>query len=243
LEKLQEATMRELKPTVRTQITQIDFLTAMQAVDPTLSREACGILWAQSSFETGNFKSMYCNNLGNIKLGNVDEPYFALEGCWEIIQGKKVIIPTSNPGSWFRAFDTLKEGMIFYLGFLKRRYGTAYTAALSGDPTLFVHNLKMHGYFTGDEAAYTRNVVYLYNHFMATTKPGSSIEAPAENPPLPEQDAPIVILPKVDLGKNEDILKDLEETDAPLKLPAKIDLTVIFNVLKAIYEFIMKFKK
>jgi hypothetical protein len=61
----------------------------------------------------------------------------------------------------FRAYTTAAEGAADYVSLLNRRYPDAIAAAREGDPSGFVSALKERGYFTGNEAAYTRSVTAL----------------------------------------------------------------------------------
>ena len=72
------------------------------------SENVIGVLYAQNSQETGYSKSMYNNNIGNIKavdrsVGTVN--YMVIPGTWEILNGKKVVLAQDNPGSRFLAFE------------------------------------------------------------------------------------------------------------------------------------------
>ena len=128
-----------------------------------------GVLYAQNSLETGYSKSMWNNNIGNIKavdksVGVID--YVVLPGTWEILGGKKVALSPDNPGSRFLAFETLKEGVIHHLRFLKgKRFAKAWDSILSGDPATFSRELKKQMYYTADEATYTRNVVWIFDKY------------------------------------------------------------------------------
>ena len=128
-----------------------------------------GVLYAQNSLETGYSKSMWNNNIGNIKaidksVGTVN--YVVLPGTWEILGGKKVVLSPDNPGSRFLAFDTLREGVLHHLRFLKgKRFAKAWNTVLTGDPAQFSHELKKQMYYTADEATYTRNVVWIFDKY------------------------------------------------------------------------------
>lgn len=73
-----------LVPTVRTTTTMLDFASALLAVDPKLTKEGAGVLWAQFAGETGD--GVYCwnHNLGNVKHVRGDGyDYVSLRGVWE----------------------------------------------------------------------------------------------------------------------------------------------------------------
>jgi hypothetical protein len=63
----------------------------------------------------------------------------------------------------FRAYGSPEEGARDYVSLLARRYPDAVRAAESGDAKGFVTALKARGYFTDDEAAYSRSVQSLAN--------------------------------------------------------------------------------
>jgi hypothetical protein len=58
----------------------------------------------------------------------------------------------------FRAYGSVDEGAKDYVRLLINRYGDAVSAAERGDAAGFVQGLKQRGYFTGDPAAYERNI-------------------------------------------------------------------------------------
>lgn len=110
------------------------------------TKENIGIIFAQSAHESGLFKYCWNNNFGNIKAKDINGEiikYFALEGTWEIVNGKKVILDTSNPGAWFKSYDSLTEGVKEYFEFLRnKRYKIAFTAVENGDLVGFATLLK-----------------------------------------------------------------------------------------------------
>lgn len=136
-------------------------------------KESIAVIWAQNAIETGGTAAMWNNNIGNVKFvangGNIDDgkKYMMLANTWEIVNGKKVIFQPPHPATWFRAFDSLAEGITFHFEFLRnRRYRTSWTAVEAGDPAKFSHLLKVAGYYTASEEAYTKAVVAYYNKFM-----------------------------------------------------------------------------
>lgn len=176
----------------------------------TPSKKSIAVLYAQNALETGGTVSMYNYNLGNIKVkDNPNETieYCALVGVWEIVNGKKVTLSKEDPGSWFRSFRTLADGVKFYFAFLKNnRYKTAWTAVEAGNPSNFAHLLKVAGYYTASEADYAKIMVYYFNKFMADTvyeKALAAIEADkkaAEAAALAAATpSPVITIPEVEI--------------------------------------------
>lgn len=162
-------------PTVKTSCNTADFVKSCIKAwfklykTPPLKNQIA-VIYAQNALETGNTYNMYCWNIGNIKAADTTGQtieYCALNGVWEIINGKKVVLTPDDPGSWFRAFETLDDGIDFYIDFIKNhRYKTAWTAIESGDPAAFGHYLKLAGYYTAPEADYVNGLKYNFNVFM-----------------------------------------------------------------------------
>lgn len=136
-------------------------------------KQSVAIIYSQWALETGQGKYCWNNNIGNTKaVDNINSiiEYCVLNNVWEIINGKKVLIPPTNPGSWFRSFSTLTDGAIFHLDFLKNhRYKKAWTAVESGNPIDFAHLLKLEKYYTAPEANYTKAIAIFFNKFMKDT--------------------------------------------------------------------------
>lgn len=126
------------------------------------SRASLLVLLAQWAEETGRGKYCHAYNLGNIKHVSGDGHDYVQFRCNEIIGGKEVWIDPPNPGCSFRAYATLEDGARDYLALLRHRFAVAWPAVLAGDPAAFAHELKVSGYYTADEAIYTRALSALY---------------------------------------------------------------------------------
>lgn len=116
------------------------------------SAETLSILTAQWAHETGRGASMYNYNFGGIKGSSPEGLSTSLrtrEG-W----GKTEVTIRDS----FRAYRTAEDGARDYLRLLGGRYAGALESAKAGDAEGFVHNLKLRGYFTGNEQAYARSV-------------------------------------------------------------------------------------
>lgn len=137
-------------------------------------KESIGVLIAQNNIETGGSTHMYNWNLGNVKYVPSKNPdddndikYMMLNNVWEIINGKKIIFQPPHQATWFRAFDTLEDGIGFHLNFLKnKRYKNSWSAIEAGDPAQFAHLLKVAGYYTAPEADYVKGMNFHFNKFM-----------------------------------------------------------------------------
>ena len=129
------------------------------------SFEVLALLWAHSALEVGRWRYIHNNNWGNIKrlLGQKYTSY----RCSEILKGKEVWFEPYHPQTFFAAWDTPLDGAIAYLEFLKnrKRYAKAWKALLTGDPSIYAHELKVAGYYTADEKRYTALVVKLTEEF------------------------------------------------------------------------------
>ena len=116
------------------------------------SEKTTKILAAQVALETGRTQAMINYNFGGIKgtgPSGLTTAYKTKEG-----DGATEVTIRDN----FRAYQTKEEGAKDYVHLLHTRFGDALSAAERGDSHAFVHSLKTHGYFTGNEATYTRLV-------------------------------------------------------------------------------------
>lgn len=160
--------------TVRTQYTpqqMVDaFVEAWYCTSGSFpKKEQIGVIFGQWALETGMSASMYNNNIGNVKAPknpSQEVEYCVLNNVWEIIDGKKIILSPEDPGSWFRSFPTLLDGVNFHFNFLKnKRYKIAWQAVEAGDPVDFSKKLRQQGYYTASEDHYTRAIMSYFNRF------------------------------------------------------------------------------
>ncbi len=135
--------------------------------------ETVAILTAQWAHETGRGASMFNYNIAGIK-GTGPSGLSVTQRTREGYGSSERTI-TDN----FRAYQTAEEGAHDYVSLLKSRFPGAFEAAKSGDPTATVHALKQEGYFTGDEAAYTRSVTQLAQQISPTPLQFTGTELPA----------------------------------------------------------------
>lgn len=137
------------------------------------SKQSAGVMWAQYMIETGG-SACWCWNIGNVKVtpaqvaAGVD--WFDLPGTWEIIGGKRVVLPEGDPGRRFRAYASLPDAMTEHLRFLRnRRYKVAWPAVEAGDVMDFARRLKAAGYFTASAADYGNGMLWHFRRWMGST--------------------------------------------------------------------------
>lgn len=137
------------------------------------SPETLAILVAQTALETGQWRSIWNYNFGNIR-GQAPPP-----GGWtsfragEIIDGKEVFLEP-GPHNKFRAYATAEDGARGFVEFLgvdsngdgHNRYGKAWKAALEGDPEKFSLELANAGYYTANPTRYTKTLLALFRQFL-----------------------------------------------------------------------------
>lgn len=163
-------------PTVKTPIAIPDLAKSLikfwqKTYSALPSKETIISMVAQFCHESGSGSHCYNYNLCNIKArdnANMVVEYMALRGTWEIIDGKRVEVPPTNPSSWFRSFPTLDAGAEFYCNFLRNssRYKLAWAQVEVGDPIQFVQELHKAGYFTDLPDRYTKGVMNYYNKYI-----------------------------------------------------------------------------
>jgi hypothetical protein len=116
------------------------------------SAETLSILVGQWAHETGRGASMLNYNFGGLKgtsPSGLSAAYTTREGWGE---------GATRGVARFRAYGSAQEGARDYVSLLARRYPDAVSAAEQGDAAGFVRALKARGYFTDNEAAYSKSV-------------------------------------------------------------------------------------
>lgn len=122
------------------------------------AKQSLLVVIAQSAFETGWWAKIHCWNFGNAKSREGDGHDYTYFPCTEYVNGKVQWFYPDNPTCRFRAFKTMRLGLIDYLVLLHNRFNKAWPAVEEGDPTKFVHMLKQQGYFTDIESHYLAQV-------------------------------------------------------------------------------------
>lgn len=166
----------------------IEAWKSLFGIQPT--KEQIGILMSQNALETGSRKSMYNFNIGNIK-GNEKSPYdFYFLNAPEQM----------SPGIWknmnmaFRAYPSLIDGVKDYIKLLStsQRYAEAWKHVMSPDPASFSKALKKGGYYTADEAPYTKLLSRLYSKFNKSDSYDQAVAGKVGQPITETKDKSIV---------------------------------------------------
>ncbi len=125
------------------------------------SKEQVSMILAQNDLETGHRKSMWNYNVGNITTKS-DSTFDYFNDLTTKEQ--------TRPGVWkkmrlkYRAYPTLEDGVKDYLNLLSTgRYTAAWQHILHPNPVSFSKALKKAGYYTANEAPYTKSLVKLFN--------------------------------------------------------------------------------
>lgn len=101
---------------------------------------------AQSDLETGGWSAMWNWNWGN----SVATPGSA----WFMIP--------SDTKHKYRPFNNAKEGALYYVNLLKRRFGSAWNLLGSGNTTAFAEALKKNKYFEAPTEVYAKGLAARY---------------------------------------------------------------------------------
>jgi|SRR6185436_2642857 len=158
------ARVKRVKTNVSTeQITQAVINAWVELFHVVPSKEQIAMVLAQNALETGHRKSMWNYNIGNITTDG--------KGGYDFFDD----LPTDEqvkPGVWkkmslkYRAYPSLKEGMQDYLKFISgKKYANAWQHILHPNPAAFSKALKQSGYYTANEAPYTKTLTKLYNQY------------------------------------------------------------------------------
>jgi hypothetical protein len=118
------------------------------------NKKSIAVLWAQTTIELGATIIMSNNNLINTPFDSTADANFNYH---------------SENGSFFLAFDSLADGISYYLNFLMTvQYKNAWSAVLSGDPVQFAALLSTEANYSS-ENSYTSTLVAIFNDFMRKT--------------------------------------------------------------------------
>jgi hypothetical protein len=195
-------------------------LSKALGADP--SAETLALALGKVALETGRFGAnggLWNFNFGNIKASDKHEGLFTCIALNEVIGhsvvwfapdgqlsrkggsviGKVYPVPDGHPQTRMRAYPTADDGALDYCRFVAGgRYAAAWELLLKGDAVGYVHELKAKGYFTADEATYTKGVVSLQREFIA------KLEArPAPEMPVPPVDEVRELLTEQDIAAIE----------------------------------------
>lgn len=153
----------------------------------TVPRTVLALALSKSALETGRWKKIHCNNWGNVKAGTTYRGMYTAFLLNEILNGKIVWfapegqlaggpgtalvgqrweVPPGHPQTRMRAYANRFDGAYSYVEFVAGgRYAKAWQELLKGNPAGYSKALKAAGYYTADEALYTKGVVGLFNEF------------------------------------------------------------------------------
>jgi hypothetical protein len=160
---------------------------------PPARKESIWVICSQWALETKWGESMHNYNMGNVKSKDGDGYDFQYYGCGEEIllaearrwiaadpglvkvvrsytakDGRLMASVWVDPKHWacrFRAFNTLVEGAVDYVGLLVKRFNLSWEGVERGDPALFSRLLHQQGYYTADVAIYTKTMTGVYAMF------------------------------------------------------------------------------
>jgi hypothetical protein len=127
---------------------------------------ACNV--GQVALETGNGQSMWNWNPGNVKWAADWPGHWTMYRCNEVIGGRVEWFDPPHPQTWFRAFESCRDGMAAQVEFLasRERYQKAWHQFFLGKADAGVRALAEAGYFTTKVDAYARAVTLIYGHVL-----------------------------------------------------------------------------
>jgi hypothetical protein len=167
------------------------------------SKEQVAMVLAQNDLETGHRKSMWNYNVGNITTtdkGSFD--YFD-----DLATDEQI-----SPGVWkkmnlkYRAYPSLDDGVKDYLNLLSSgRYTKAWEHIKNPDPVSFSKALKAAGYYTANEAPYTKNLVSLFARNSKSNSYDLAMSGKV-NPAEPKETTKMVAT-KDDFSDKDDVFK------------------------------------
>jgi hypothetical protein len=124
-------------------------------------KEQVALILSQNSLETANRKAMWNYNVGNLTTdGKGPQDFFDDLATDE----------QTAPGVWkkmnlkYRAYPSLVDGVVDYLRLLSsKHYSDAWQHIINPDPVAFSKALHAGGYYTANEAPYTKSLKSLFN--------------------------------------------------------------------------------
>ncbi len=151
------------------------------------SREVLALALAKTALETNRWRSIFCNNFGNVKCGDTYPGLYCTIELNEVLNGRTVWFspkgrldrrggtvvaehfedPPGHPQTRMRAYLSREEGALAYVDFVAGgRYAEAWQSLLVGDAVGYVTKLRAKGYFTAPLDLYLRGVVSLQREFI-----------------------------------------------------------------------------
>ncbi len=160
--------MGQRVPRIKTEVSESQMRQAfeeawMELFNKQPTSQQIALVLAQNALETGNRKSMWNYNIGNITTDG--------KGSFNYFDDLKTKEQMSK-GIWedkylkYRAYSNLKDGIKDYLQLLSgKKYGKAWQHILNPNPAAFSKAIKQVGYYTADEDKYTETLNKLYKKF------------------------------------------------------------------------------
>lgn len=147
-------TARRTPATARTVYEALE--AAARGLGLDVSDRVLRILTAQSSFETDQWRSCWCWNLGNVRR-RAGQPWLRLRHVVERDEHGNPVTYDDGPGVEFSAFESLHSAAIAWLEFLRTpRYLPAWRDLLEReDAASYVRVLRACGYYTATLEEYT----------------------------------------------------------------------------------------
>jgi hypothetical protein len=171
-------------PAKRTPVTPDALRDALRAClaarGVTADERALTVLVAMSAHETGEWRSCWNYNLGNVKAGETwPGLYTCLTNVWEVLngvtrwfsprgetagkngplKGPEYATPPGHPQTRFRAYSNLVDGVDGFAAKMTGMYRKSLDVLLTGGTSdAFVASLKRQRYFTGDLVKYQASV-------------------------------------------------------------------------------------
>lgn len=220
-------------------------------------KEQIAVIFAQMAGETGLAQNLWNYNVGNYKAvdpgKNATRKFIALSNVWEIINGKKVILPKTHPGARFIAYDSLEEGVVDYLDHIKnKRFAPAWSFILKGDPEGFARKLKDLKYYTASVDDYVKSMKFFFNDFLKRTDfEQCLLEAAADEVKVLESSNLIDAYIPLDIPKEPEVISIPEviiqepkiEQKTPVEVVKKVNKYNIIDIIMVILTFITSFLK
>lgn len=139
----------------------------LQALGSQPSDNRLGIAWSQVNLETGQTKSAYNFNWGNVIAGP------GWTGEWHTLQ-----LPSNEPPN-YRAYPTAVDGAADYWKVVERmnreRSGRLFAAFDAGDVDAAAAELRAAGYFTAPLAPYQSTMRVFFKRYKETLGVGPSL--------------------------------------------------------------------
>ncbi len=137
------------------------------------SKEQIAILMSQNALETGHRKSMWNYNVGNLTTGPgwKGDYWEGLDWLYEHFKGRSGLDERRKKSIklQYRAYPSLKDGAKDYLRMISSgRYSKAWQSIVHPNIEEYSKALKQAGYYTADEAPYTKGLQNLFKQFSSS---------------------------------------------------------------------------